>query len=119
MVTALTALWRGVLYDAEARTQAHDLLADLTGAESLKLHEDVGLHGLAARAKQGPVSELAAALLDVATAGLGRLAGIAATSSEATLLDPLRAVLDEGRTPAERLLEAWRARGAHALAPTC
>jgi glutamate--cysteine ligase len=115
LVAALTALWRGVLYDEVARAEALDLLPALTGAALAGFHEEVGVRGLAARCGGKSAAELATELVAVAAAGLERLASTCGVGSEASLLSPLVGVIRGGRTPAELLLDEWHAEGTAAL----
>jgi glutamate--cysteine ligase len=101
MAAAVAALWRGLLYDESGRARVASGLGHLTVAERLRLHADVGVHGLEARARGVPVRELAQDLLAAAGASL--------SDTEAALLDPLREVAQGGVTRAEALLDAWKA----------
>lgn len=115
LVTAITALWRGVLYDGTARRAAMGLLDGLDAAARKALHEGGAREGLAYRVGEASVQERSLELLRIATAGLDRLGERDGEESEGSLLDPLREVAESGRTPADDLLEDWRARGAAAL----
>jgi glutamate--cysteine ligase len=115
LVTAITALWRGLLYDGQARRGAMTLLDGLDAAARAAMHAGAGREGLAYRAGDATVQERSLALLEMAAAGLDRLAVRDGEESESTLLDPLREVAESGRTPADRLLDDWQARGTAAL----
>ena len=106
MTAALPALWRGLLYDAEARAEAAELLPRLSFSEHLELHALAGREGLRGTFRGVPLWRAAQALVEVARRGLRRLPG-----EDATLLAPLIQVANGGVSPAERLLDA-HARGA-------
>jgi len=108
MTAALPALWRGLLYDAEARAEAADLLPALSFAEHLELHALAGREGLRGTFRGVPLWRAARELVEVARRGLRRLPG-----DDATLLAPLAAVANGGTSPAERILSA-HAQGASA-----
>jgi len=106
MTAALPALWRGLLYDAEARAEAAELLPRLSLTEHLELHALAGREGLRGTYRGVPLWRAAQALVEVARRGLRRLPG-----EDATLLAPLIQVANGGVSPAERIMEA-HARGA-------
>lgn len=112
---AVTALWHGVLHDVPAREKALALLADLETSERETLHEDVGRHALSATLRGEPVRAWAKRLIDIAAAGLDRIAAATGEESDARLLEPLREAASSGESPAERLLADFEARGAEAL----
>ena len=107
-ICALPALWVGLLYDQGALDAAWDLVKGWTIAEREQLRADVPRQALEASVPGGgTVKELAARVLDIASAGLtarARLNG--AGDNEGGFLDPLREVVATGVTPADRLL-AW------------
>jgi glutamate--cysteine ligase len=101
LAEALGALWRGLLYDREARSLAWDLVADATMAEREQLRREVPRAGLAARLGAQPIGPLALELCHIAAGGLARLPG---GEDDVQLLDPLIERAAHGRTPAEDLL---------------
>ena len=119
MCAALPALWKGLLYDDDALAAA-ERLVPLPFPDRLVLHEAVAREALSAKVNGHAVRELARELVDLAAAGLARQGGC---GDEGALLDPLRAILEDGRCPAEvalaklrgdfggdagRLVEHWR-----------
>ena len=106
MTAALPALWRGLLYDAEARAEAAELLPRLAFSEHLELHALAGREGLRGTFRGVPLWRAAREMVEIARRGLRRLPG-----EDATLLAPLAQVANGGVSPAERLLDA-HARGA-------
>jgi glutamate--cysteine ligase len=102
MVLALPALWKGLLYDDEACAQAERLTHSMTFAERLALRDAVPRAGLSAVVGSHPVRELARELVGIARTGLTRVA-----PDEVPYLAPLEEVVATGRTPADRVRDAW------------
>ena len=108
---ALPAYWVGLLYDADAQTDAWDMIKDWTIEEQAKMRDDVPRQGLAAPFRGGRVQDLAKQSLVIANSGLKRRARLdSAGNDESGFLDPLRAIAESGLTPAEELLEAYATR---------
>jgi glutamate--cysteine ligase len=106
MVLALPALWTGLLYDDAALAGATALTAGLAMADRQALRQAVPRQGLAARLPDGrSVRDVGRELVALAAAGLGRLA-----PGDVAYLDPLREIVETGRTVADRVREAF-ARG--------
>jgi glutamate--cysteine ligase len=105
-ITALGALSRGVLYDAAARRAAIALTAHLSFAERVDLLRAVPTRGLATPvgASGRTAGDLARDLLAIAADGLGRQDG-----NDLGHLTPLRAIVEERRTQADRAADAYRA----------
>jgi glutamate--cysteine ligase len=105
MVKALPALYRGLLYDGEARRAAWELVAGWSFAERQALRRDVPRRGLAAEVRGQRIHDRCRALVEIARAGLARL------GDDTTLLDPVLEVAETGRTYADRMLAAYQAAG--------
>jgi len=103
LLGSVPALWKGLLYDADARSEAAERVA-CTPAERDALHLDVARRGLAAEAPTGSVLALARALAGIARAGLMR----SGAAEEVVLLDPLDELLERGKSPGEIVLERWQ-----------
>jgi glutamate--cysteine ligase len=97
---ALAALMRGLLYDRAALDEASSLLSQRSFSEHLALHALAQKEGLEGKVEGRPLSKVAAELVEISAKGLARLPG-----NDAPLLDPLRALVKEGRSPARRLLD--------------
>jgi glutamate--cysteine ligase len=97
----LAALWRGLLYDPDARAAAWALVRDASFADREALRREVPRAGLQARLATRPIAPLAAELLRIAAAGLARLPEGA---SDRALLEPLEPYAARGRTPADDML---------------
>ena len=103
MITALSPMMRGLLYDATARTAAIALTAKLSFADRQKLADEVPKLGFAARAGAHSVGDLAAELVAIATDGLSRLA-----PASVPLLAPVQEIAQTRHTQADRMIEIWK-----------
>src|SRR5581483_2895387 len=111
LMMALPALWVGILYDAAAREAAAALTRRWKFSELLQFQGEVAKAALGAKGPGGATAlDLARDLLGIARAGLK---GWQKTSGldESRNLDPLSDILTDGRTLAERVIEAFRASG--------
>ena len=108
MNAALPALWKGLLYDETACREAWKLVAGESFEERLALQRDVARLGLRAEVRGKRVLDLARELLGIAAAGLtGSPCRDDAGRDERAVLDPLRPILETGRTPADVWRERW------------
>jgi len=108
LTCALPALWKGILYDADACEAAWRLVAGWSFAEREASLEAVARRGLAADVAGRAVLPLVRELLEIARAGLVRIAdGHAGKSDERGFLDPLLAIAERGRSPGEEVLARW------------
>jgi len=103
MVLALGPLCRGLFYDADATAAATALTADLDYDRRLTLSKDVARLGLRAAAGAHSVGDLAKQLVAIADDGLRRTA-----PNELRYLEPVREIVDTGRTRADIVADAWR-----------
>lgn len=108
MALGLAALWRGLLDQGDARRAAWALVASATMAEREALRREVPRAGLRAQFLGRPLRDLAVDLLAVARAGLKDLPGGA---TDVTLLEPLEARAQSGRSPSDDLLDDFQACG--------
>jgi len=107
-LSALPALWKGLLYDDGALDAAHALAKDWSFAEREAALEDVARRGLAARVAGGPVLPLARELAAIASEGLRRIAhGEGEQPDERVFLEPLLAQLETGCSLGEDLVQRW------------
>jgi len=105
---ALGALWRGILDDRSARASAWDLMKELTWEERVALRASVPRAGLKTELRGKPIRDLARELVAIAADGLGRLPG---GEGDRTLLAPLAARAESGRTRADEMLDDHRTLG--------
>jgi glutamate--cysteine ligase len=117
MTKALAALWKGLLYDAEARAAAYALLRGLSLDERRALMIAAGREGLRAREPGGrTLAAVARELIDLAAAGLCRQNCCGKKGQdERVWLEPIAARAETSRTPADEALEAFRRGGDDAL----
>ncbi|MEG3153994.1 glutamate--cysteine ligase [Sphingomonas sp. RB1R13] len=108
-ICALPALWVGLLYADGALDAAWDRVKHWTIEEREALRHAVPRQALAAPVPGGgTMRELAAEVLNIATAGLTERAALnGAGDNEGGFLDPLREVVASGMTFADRLLEKY------------
>ncbi len=102
LALSVPALWKGILYDDEARSAAWEMVRDWSFDERLELHADVCRLGLKAEVRGKAILGMAQELFRIAREGL-RCQG-----EDDSLMEPLgELILKQGRTPAEVLLEKW------------
>jgi len=112
-ITALSALWVGLLYDDLALDEAWQLVRNWNDGERAILRTDVPRLGLATPVpgndlRFGTVGDLAREVVAIASAGLARRnIRNAAGRDESAYLAPLEETLRLGKTPAERWLDLY------------
>ena len=106
MIAALGVLSRGLLYDDEARNQAIALTAGLAFSDRLDLLRAVPRSGLKTPVGRTgrTIGDLARDLLIIAAEGIARQ-----EPTELPYLDPVRVIVEEGRTQADSLTDLWLA----------
>jgi glutamate--cysteine ligase len=108
LLCSVPALWKGLLYDAEARRAAFDLVREWGPAEREQAFDAVSRRGLRARLGSRAIAELARELVHIADEGLRRIAHRDAKGQdERVLLDAVRAQLERGKSPGEIVVERW------------
>lgn len=113
LACSVPALWKGLLYDAQACEAAHSLVAGWSPIEREEAYHAVARRGLAAEAGGRKVLDLARELLALAHEGLSRerdaaaRAGKAGGEDERSLLEPVAAQLALGHSPGQVLLDEW------------
>jgi glutamate--cysteine ligase len=107
LTCSLPALWKGILYDEDARAAASNLV-DATQAEREAAAEAVSRQGMAASYAGRPILGLARELVELARSGLERIghAGPRAPD-ESPFLDPIFAQLALEKSPGQVVLECW------------
>lgn len=108
LTCSLPALWKGLLYDADALEAAAALLADWDAADREHAFDRVAERGLAARAGGRRILDLARALTDAASEGLRRIGHVSTSGEdERRFLEPVYEQLDSGMSPGQVVLERW------------
>ena len=109
LICALPAVWKGILYDADALAETWQLLGSMT-PEALDVGQlDVAKRGLRAEMAGQKVLDLARELVAISSAGLGRIkqSGFS-ENDERGFLDPLREQIAKGKSPGEEVALSWR-----------
>jgi glutamate--cysteine ligase len=108
-ICALPAFWVGLLYDSSALDAAWDLVKHWTIEDHQKLRDAVPKLGLRAPLPDGrTLNDLAKQVLDIATAGLNARAQVNSMGdNESGFLNPLRRMVDSGKTSADELLDKF------------
>ena len=108
MISALAALFAGILYDGTALDAAAQLISPWNAGSRQKLREEVPRLALRAEICGQSVREVARDVLAIARSGLerrNRLDGGGA--NESRYLAPLETIVERGRTTAEDLIERF------------
>lgn len=95
LALAVPALWKGLLYDADALDTATDLARGFAPEELRHLSEAASRFGLKAEHRDAPLTDCCREVVALADAGLRR------QGEEVAYLDPLRDVIASGRSPGE------------------
>lgn len=106
-ISALPALWVGLLYDDAALDAAWQLVKDWTDAERQQLRDAVPKTALATPFRSGTVLDIAAEIVALAKAGLARRAEVDNGKDETIFLAPLEETIALKKTPAERWLDRY------------
>jgi len=107
-VTALPALWAGLLYDSEALDAAWERIRSWTHEERHALDTGVAKYGFSTPFRNGTVQDLSLWMLDLSRQGLGRRDyRNQERQDESCYLEPLREAAQAGRTFAEELLQRF------------
>jgi glutamate--cysteine ligase len=110
MLCAVPALWKGILYDAQARKEAWSLVESWTAEERVQVWRDVARAALSAEVRGVSVLELAQELLRISQGGLRRQKKISRRGNDETfyLTEVERLLFEERRSPAGQILDLWR-----------
>ncbi len=107
-ICALPALWTGLLYDQTSLDAAWDLVKDWSAEERQGLRNGVPRTALKTPFRNTTVLELARQVVAISRAGLKRRAyENAKGEDEGIFLEPVEAILRNGMTPAEEILERY------------
>jgi len=105
---ALPALWVGVMYDTASLDAAWDLVKAWTPEAREKLRRDVPSMALQAQIGGRKVADIAAEFVEISRAGLNARARTDCFGdNEEHFLNAVETVVEEGRTPAEEMLEKY------------
>lgn len=108
-VTALSAFWTGLLYDAVSLEAAYELIEPWSADERETLRRDVPRLGLETPHDRSNVYDVAAQAVGIAEAGLVRRNRLNAQGKDETIhLAPLEETIRLAKSPAERWLDKYR-----------
>ncbi|MDB5648741.1 MAG: gshA [Hyphomicrobiales bacterium] len=108
-MTALSALFVGLLYDDTALSAAHDLIAPWTAEQRQAMRDDVPRLALRTMIRGRNLRDVGREVLSIARAGLARRARVNAQGQdEGRYLDILDRRIDSGRVAAEDLLALYQ-----------
>ncbi|HEY7556859.1 MAG TPA: glutamate--cysteine ligase [Candidatus Binatia bacterium] len=108
LMPALSALIKGVFYDADCLQAAWDLVKGWTWDERMQIYLDSHENALAARVRRYSLLDLARELLQIGWEGLRRQRALNSQGDDETIyLKPLKDLLDQGKCPADLLVEKW------------
>jgi glutamate--cysteine ligase len=109
---ALPALWTGLLYDETSLAAVDALTADYTYDEIAALRPLVGETALQTTFRGKPLTDLALQILDLSRQGLARRGFLDRDGrDEGRHLDALAALTEQGRCPADEMLDAYARTG--------
>jgi glutamate--cysteine ligase len=118
MLSALPALWVGLLYDQTALDAAWDLVKGWTVVDHDFLRRETPKTGLATRFKGRPLAELGREVVEIAHAGLRARKRLDAQGRDETIyLAPLDRAVASGQALADELLEKWQGEWKSSFAP--
>ncbi len=109
LIPAVSAFWKGILYDRGARRTAGRLLRRFKERDLHKLHQDVERLGFRAKIQGERVLDLARELVRISEKGLAKQDLVNDQGEDERIyLAPLKEeVLLPGKTPAEQAAELW------------
>jgi glutamate--cysteine ligase len=107
LACAVPALWKGILYDAQAAEAALALVAAWGVQEREEALRQAARSGLAGRVGRQRFLDLAREVVSVGCEGLRRQGEAAGADDERAFLDPVWAQLELGRSPGQVVLERW------------
>jgi len=108
LACSVPALWKGVLYDPDARQAAWELVSDWSAEERETAYQEAARLGLAGEVGGRKLLDLARELVALAAAGLARAALLDdAGRDERRWLEPAERQVALGRSPGAQVVERW------------
>ena len=109
LMPALSAVIKGVFYDADCLQAGWDLVKDWSWDEQMEVYLDSHRDALATRFRRYSLLDFAKELLQIAIEGLRRQNLVNTEGNDETIyLEPLKKLVAEGKCPADLLLEKWQ-----------
>jgi glutamate--cysteine ligase len=106
-VTAVTALWTGLLYDSDSLEETVELISKWNINELKEMRSRVPKDGLNATGGNLHAGKIAKQICRIAENGLKRRSGLLGIDDESRFLEPVRKITTNGVTPAEMLLQLF------------
>ena len=116
-ICALPALYKGLLYNDDAKAEAYALMDTPTAPELKALHKDVAERGFRAEYRGTPILERCRRLVDISAKGLEAWQAETGGRQETGFLRSLREQLDRGQTYSEWLVELYETKWNKSLDP--
>jgi len=108
LMPALSALIKGAFYNSDCLQAAWDLVKGWSWDERMQGYLDSHKDALSTRVRRYSLLDLARELLEIAWEGLRRQHQVNDSGDDETIyLKPLKNLLDQGKCPADILLEKW------------
>lgn len=108
LMPALSALIKGAFYDGDCLQAAWDLVKGWSWDERMQVYLDSHQEALSARIRRYSLLDLAKELMEIAWEGLRRQNQVNDLGEDETIyLKPLKDLLDNGKCPADIVLEKW------------
>jgi glutamate--cysteine ligase len=108
LMLAFPALIKGLFYDSDCLQAAWDLVKTWSWDERMQAYFDSHRDALATRIRRYALLDLAKELLQIAWEGLRRQKAVNSQGDDETIyLEPLKALLSQGKCPADLLVEKW------------
>jgi len=109
LMPALSALIEGAFYDNDCLQAAWDLVKGWSWDERMEVYLDSHVNALATRFRRHTLLDLAKEFFEIAWEGLRRQNVVNALGDDETIyLKPLKDLLDQGKCPADILLDKWQ-----------
>jgi glutamate--cysteine ligase len=108
LMPALPALIKGAFYDQDCLQATWDLVKGWSWDERMQIYLDSHRDALAARIRRYSLLDLAKEFFHIAAEGLSRQDVVNGYGENETIyLKPLKLLLDQGKCPADILIEKW------------
>ena len=109
LMPALSALIKGAFYDSDCLQATWDLVKGWTWDERNEVYLDSHANALATRFRRHTLLDLAKDFLEIAAEGLRRQNVVNALGEDESIyLEPLKALVSQGKCPADVILEKWQ-----------
>ena len=104
LAVTFPGLWKGILYDQQALEDALRLARTFPAEDRAGLFDVAITRGLEGQWKGRLLADIAREMLEISTEGLRRQSQASGRRDESVVLEPLRALLNEGQSPGAQFL---------------